>query len=122
VHDARCHIHQVWIFAAPAASTLGNFDIALDREGWSRQPGSTSRAVRQWRRAGSSLEVIVVSRDGGSGAVLHLIAPIHRATSPRPSFFDTSLAGKSIAGTSFARSFFGPSRSSVITEPPCKDL
>jgi hypothetical protein len=107
IHGTRCHIHQVLTFAAPAASTLANFDIALDREGWARQPGPTANAVRHWHRKGTSLELIVVARDGGSGAVLHLTAPLPRA--------------------SFARSFFGhpafaPAPSSANSEPPCKDL
>jgi hypothetical protein len=107
VHGTRCHIHQVLTFTAPAAATLGDFDIVLDREGWARQPGSTGNAVRHWQRRGTSLELIVVPRDGGSGAVLHLTAALPRASLARSFFGDPA---------------FAPAPSSVNLEPPCKDL
>ncbi|NYE26428.1 hypothetical protein [Pigmentiphaga litoralis] len=102
VDGTRCHIHQVLTFTAPAASTLGDFYMALDREGWVRQPGSTSTSIHHWQRAGVRLELVVVSRDGGSGAVLHLVAPLPRAP--------------------LASAFFAPSRSSFSSELPCKDF
>lgn len=102
VHGDRCHIHQVLTFTATAASTLGDFDIALDREGWVRQPGSASSPMRHWQRAGMRLELIVVPREVGSGAVLHVVAPLPRV--------------------SLAKSPFAPPQASTALEPPCKDL
>lgn len=117
VDGTRCHIHRVLTFPAPAASTLGDFDIALDREGWVLQPGSTSTSIHHWQRAGMRLELVVVPRDGGSGAVLHLVAPLPSASLP-----STSLPSASSLSASSTPSFFAPSRSSLTPELPCKDF
>lgn len=125
--DTRCHIQQVLTFPMTAAALGDAFDRGLDRAGWTRDPGPRHTGMARWQRTGSTLDLVVVATEAGSGAVLHrteLRTPFNSAgagwLANAKQTATTSAASNTAAATLAARAFALPSANSTSTESPCE--
>lgn len=71
---ARQSTQQVYLHAASAPRLSSLLRAGLTRCGWS--PVVESGGAAQWQRAGAQLDVVLVTRSGGSGVVLHWVEPV----------------------------------------------